>query len=114
MKLPYREGTVFLVPLRTGGYARGVVARSGPKGKVLFGYFFGPRLSVPEVNALALDPSKAILRAMFGDLGLIKKEWPIVGWVDGWDRSRWPMPDFVRRDPSGKKRPVRVQYSDTD
>ena len=42
MKLPYSEGSVFLVPLTDGGYARGVVARSGPKGKVLFGYILGP------------------------------------------------------------------------
>jgi hypothetical protein len=41
MKLPYSEGSVFLVPLRKGGYARGVVARASPKGKGLLGYFFG-------------------------------------------------------------------------
>ena len=45
MKLPYSEGSVFLVPLRNGGYARGVVARATGEGKGLFGYFFGPRLA---------------------------------------------------------------------
>jgi hypothetical protein len=113
MKLPYSEGTVFLVPLKDGGFARGVVARSGPKGKILFGYFFGPRLaSTDNVQLDDLRPSGAILRLMFGDAGLRTKEWPIVGAVREWDRSEWPMPDFVRRAPG--IRPFLVRYCDTD
>jgi len=50
MKSIYDEGSVFLIPLRDGGFARGVVARIAPKRKVLLGYFFGPRL---EKEALA-------------------------------------------------------------
>ncbi|MCX5677329.1 MAG: immunity 26/phosphotriesterase HocA family protein [Planctomycetota bacterium] len=115
MKLPYTEGTVFLVPLRNGGYARGVVARASPEGKGLFGYFFGPRLPSPAAATLeGLDPERAVLRVVFGDLGLINGEWPILGTVLGWERSQWPMPDFVRRDPLGKRKPVLVRYSDTD
>ena len=115
MKLPYSEGSVFLVPLRNGGYARGVVARATPKGKGLFGYFFGPRLVSPD-NAVFddLDPAKAVLQVRFGDLGLINGEWSIVGTLPDWDRSKWAMPDFVRRDPLGKRKPVLVRYSDTD
>src|SRR2546427_613319 len=107
MTLPYSEGTVFFVPLRKGGYARGVVARASREGKVLLGYFFGPRLPSADVTECGdLDPAKAILRLRFGDLGLINGEWPIRGRVPGWDRSRWPMPHFVRKDPLGRKRPV--------
>jgi len=115
MKLPYSEGTVFLVPLRNGGYARGVVARASGEGKVLFGYFFGPLLSSPAAATVNdLDPAEAVLRVIFGDLGLINGEWSVVGTVPNWDRSKWPMPDFVRRDPLGKRKPVLVRYSDTD
>lgn len=115
MKLPYSEGSVFLVPLRAGGYARGVVARSAPKGRVLLGYFFGPRLeSNSTVTLNDLDPSKAVLRIRFGDLGLINKEWPIVGSVPDWNRSEWPMPSFVWRDPLGKMKAHLVHYSDDD
>jgi len=72
MKLPYSEGSVFLVPLRDGGYARGVVARAGPKGKILMGYFFGPRLATRDDMPLSdLAPAQAILRMRFADLGLI-------------------------------------------
>ena len=112
--LPYSEGTVFTVPLRNGGYARGVVARAAPEGRVLFGYFFGPKLNSPE-NAVTddLKPEDAILSVIFGDLGLINGEWNIIGAVSKWDRNLWPMPDFVRRDPI-MKRAWRVRYSDSD
>jgi hypothetical protein len=115
MTLPYSEGTVFLVPLRTGGYGRGVVARSRAEGKVLYGYFFGPRLPSADIADFRdINPDKAILRLRFGDLGLINGEWPIRGELSGWSRSQWPMSDFVRRDPLGRKAPVRVRYSDVD
>jgi len=115
MKLPYSEGIVFLVPLRDGGYARGVAARTSPQGKGVFGYFFGPKLtSVDDATIDDLIPFKAILHVRFGDLGLIKGTWPIYGKLTGWDRSMWPMPDFVRRDPLGKRKPVLVRYVDND
>jgi hypothetical protein len=99
MKLPYSEGSVFLVPLRRGGYARGVVARAGPKGKALLGYFFGPRIESIGSVALDLNPADSALRIRFGDLGLIN--------------GAWPMPEFVRKDPlSGKAWLVR--RSDTN
>jgi hypothetical protein len=111
--LPYSEGSVFLVPLRTGGYARGVVARAGPDGRGLFGYFFGPRLASSEAAVWNdLDPSAAVLRVKFGDLGLINGEWLIRGIVRDFNRTEWPMPDFVRRAPGMKARLVR--YSDSD
>ena len=81
----------------------------------LFGYFFGPRLASPAVATLdGLDPGKATLRLIFGDLGLMNGEWAVLGTVPDWDRSKWPMPDFVRRDPLGKRKPVLVRRSDTD
>jgi hypothetical protein len=112
--LPYSEGTAFTVPLRNGGYARGVVARAAPDGKVLFGYFFGPKLESPEDAATDdLKPEHAILSVIFGDLGLINGEWNIVESLPNWDRNLWSMPDFVRRDPI-MKRAWRVRYSDGD
>lgn len=113
-RLPYSEGAVFLVPLSRGGHARGVVARSGKGGKILFGYFFGPRILQADTTSLCdLMPSKAILRVHFGDLGLIKGEWPVVGQLPDWNRSEWPIPDFVRRE-DFTDRAWRVHYSDDD
>jgi hypothetical protein len=93
VNLPYSEGSAFVVPLRSGGYARGVVARAAPKGKVLFGYFFGPILaSQDEATLDGLRPTDAILRVRFGDLGLVQGDWPTLGFIPGWRRSEWPMP----------------------
>jgi hypothetical protein len=90
------------------------VARSSGEGKVLLGYFFGPRLASTIEAALDdLDPANAILHVRFGDLGLINGEWPVVGKVPNWDRSKWLMPDFVRRDDLSKKAWL-VRYADDD
>ena len=113
-KLPYSEGTVFLVPLETGGYARGIVARATKKGGGLLGYFFGPPLDSPsEVRLGDLEASNAILCVHCGDLGLINGDWPVVAQLPRWDRAQWPVPCFVRRDPLSRKA-WKVVYSDND
>jgi hypothetical protein len=113
MKLPYSEGSVFVLLVRTGGFARGVVARMSPGGRVLFGYFFGPRL--PNAECVVVDdlaPLKAVLRVRFGDLGLINGEWQVRGRIPDWNRAEWAMPDFARRPPGLPAR--RVRYPDND
>jgi Immunity protein 26 len=115
MKLPYQEGSIFVLPIRTGGYARGVVARKAPRGKVLFGYFFGPLLSsVRSAPVDGLNPSQATFRVRFGDLGLINGEWKVIGSIRDWNRAEWLMPAFIRKDPLGKRKSLVVTYSDTD
>ena len=98
-KLPYQNGTWFLVPLRRGGYGLGIVARHNRKGGV-FGYFFGPKL---DTSALESAPhgrsaNDRVLWGIFGDLGLLKGEWPIIGSDPNWNPDSWPMPAFVRVD----------------
>lgn len=113
-KLPYAEESVFTIPLRNGGFARGVVARASPKGKVLFGYSFGPRL--PSTANVPIDDLRAvdsILRLRSGDMGLIQGQWQVCGTIPRWNRSEWPMPDFVRREPISN-RVWLVQRSDDD
>lgn len=114
-KVPYQEGDWFAVPLRDGGYVIGLVARAAPGGKILLGYFFGPRRDrVPTLTELGpLQASRAALIAQFGDLGLIERSWPIIGHFDVWNRKAWPMPRFVRTDAvSGQTR--LVEYADDD
>lgn len=106
---------MFGVPLDTGKFALGLAARVAPKGKVLLGYFFGvvcrqlPTLSdVPQLNK-----ENAVFVALFGDLGLYKGLWPVIGHLDPWEPQAWPMPMFVRTDViSGEK--LLVQYADHD
>lgn len=115
MRIKFEEGDVFVLPLRNGGYARGVVARKSARDKSVMAYFFGPRLSSHENARLNdLRPSEAICKCMCGDLGLVKGAWRILGKVALWDRSQWPIPAFVRHDPLGAGRPIRVRYDDTD
>ena len=98
-RISYGEGTWFGVPLRTGGFAAGLIARQG-KGGCLFGYFFGPILKVPPPKSVVeqLHPEDSVHQAMFGDLNLRKGLWPIIGQEQNWDRNRWPMLPFFRGD----------------
>jgi hypothetical protein len=98
-KLSYANGTWFLVPLRESGFARGIVARNNGKG-IVFGYFFGPKLSSKKDARLPFDlkPKLKILWGRFGHLGLVGKEWPILGLEPDWKEDDWPMPSFVRQD----------------
>lgn len=115
MKPSYSDSSVFLVPLKDGGFARGVVARTAPGGKLLLGYFFGPRLaSQTEADLSGLEPKDAVLSLRFGDLGLLKGLWPVVGKLPGWNPAKWPMPNAVRRDPLGKTKPILIRYDDND
>jgi hypothetical protein len=113
-KLLFKEGDWFAVPLTDGGFAVGLVARSPKGGKVLFGYFFGPRrFELPKVEDLrGYSPSKALLVAIFGDYSLYRGEWPILGNLGNWKRDDWPMPLFSRVDEKGKA--VKVKYSEND
>ena len=105
MKLPYKEGTLFAVPLRHGGYAIGLVTRTSPQGKILLTYFFGPaRKMVPEADELQnLRPQDALRVARVGDLSLIDKTWPIIGQLQSWKREEWAMLPFARREDITKK-----------
>jgi hypothetical protein len=98
-KLPYREGTWFSVPLRTGGFAVGVVAKLDGHGGI-FGYFFKPaRSGLPTMAELSqLASQDAVFMRRFGDLGILKGKWPIVGHSEHWDAPSWPMPPFVSVD----------------
>jgi hypothetical protein len=108
-KQKYAEGDWFAVPLRNGGYALGVIARTDGKGGAI-GYFFGPAYSVPPSldDVIDKNANNAILVSNFGDIGLQRKKWKlIIGRASSWDRNQWPIPPFVRTDAiSGKNRKV--------
>lgn len=99
-KLPYKVGDVFGIPLDTGGFALGVIARMAPKGKLLLGYFFGiVYQQMPAIGQIPeLKKEDAVFVAIFGDLGLIKGYWTIIGPMTPWVVDDWPMPLFIRKD----------------
>lgn len=114
-KLPYKEGTWFAVPLRQGGYAVGRVARHTPKGEIILAYFFGPkRERVPTLEEIdRLEPAEAIKVMRVGYLGLLDGSWPVIGDSPRWERERWPIPAFIRKDDLSRTA-WRVIYSDDD
>src|ERR1051325_3513522 len=116
MNLPYKEGTWFAIPLRSGGYAAGVIARHAPdEGKIALAYFCGPkREAIPTLGELVkLTPDSAIKVVRIGDLGIIEGRWPIVGDSLNWEREKWPIPAFIRKDDICKIA-WRVEYADDD
>ena len=115
-KLPYKEGTWFIVPLKCEGFAVGIAARVAPRGKILLAYFFGPqRDKIPKLEELSsLTADQAILTLMVGDLGLINGQWQIIGQHENWKREDWPMIDFVRREEREIPVYYLVKYSDDD
>jgi Immunity protein 26 len=95
-RINYKEGYVFAVPLDGGGYALGVAARLSKKPGGVLGYFFGPRITkLPDpAETLQLRANDALWVKKFGDLGLVKNEWPIIGKMPHWDARDWPLPVF--------------------
>lgn len=100
MRKKLREGTWFAVPLRTGGFVPGVIARVSPRGGVKIGYFFASLSDKPPLleAVKVLGPQQAARVLRFGDLGLIGGTWPVLGWDPEWRREKWPSPPFVRKD----------------
>lgn len=113
--LPFKEGTWIAVPLRHGGYAVGRVARYTPKGEIILTYFFGPkRERVPTLDEIEhLKPREAIKVIRVSALGLLDGSWPIIGDSAQWEREKWPIPAFIRRDPLSRTA-WRVVYADDD
>jgi hypothetical protein len=107
------EGDWFAIPLDNGMFAVGLAARI--KGNILFGYFFGPPTLVPVklTDVAHLAPEDAILVGRFGILRLRNGTWPILGKMDDWDRTAWPMPALVNYQEL-LDRTVRRIYDDRD
>ncbi|QQS11708.1 MAG: hypothetical protein IPK81_19410 [Rhodospirillales bacterium] len=107
---PYVEGTWVAVPLGPPPdrrHAPALIARVAPDATAMMGYFFATaHADVPSLDAVAaLRPDDAIEIIRFDGIDLIRRPWPVIGRSVGWDRSRWPVPPFLRTGPP-------VQHSD--
>ena len=109
------EGDWYAIPLRNGGYGVGIVARKG-EGRILFGYFFGPRRPQPPVleDVRQLRAEDALFCKMFGDLGIHNGEWPFVGRLETWSRDDWPFPLFSRIEDESRGIAWIVSYDEND
>ena len=82
---------------------------------MILAYLFGPKRDrVPRLAEVeSLRPEEACKVLRMGDLGLIDGSWTILGDSRDWERSRWPMPAFVRCEDL-RGRAWRCVYSDSD
>ena len=111
----FEEGCWFTIPVEPYGLAVGLVARKKPSEPIILVYFFGELYDSepPSLQLGQLLPPDSVAIMRVGDLGFIKGEWKVIGQTTEWDRSKWPMPDFVRREPISN-RVWRVKYSEDD
>jgi hypothetical protein len=94
------EGLLVAVPATDGvGYVVGLVARaekSRSLGAAILVYFLPPRLRrVPhldDVPALSRDAAISVVRT--GVRRIVEGAWPIIGTMQGFRRSDWPIPLF--------------------
>jgi hypothetical protein len=112
-RVRFDEGQWFAVPLPSGGYAFGLLARWSVKTKIGLGYFFGPRTSTTPASEQTLDkdPDDAVLTEMFNCLGLIDHSWPLIQSTRAWNRDHWPVPRFGHFDEYERKAWIR-EYDD--
>lgn len=94
-----------------GRFVLGLIARIAPGGKILVAYLFRDLLTRVPAESKIPAPDGVLLVARIGDLGLIQGRWPVVKRIGRWDRKRWPLPAFGRREPLSD-RAWRVAYRD--
>lgn len=98
----YTEGTCFYLPLREGGFARGIVTRLSGDG-LIYVYFFGPKLARAQGAFDDARARDAVLSGICGDLGLIKGAWLLAGQLNEWSREEWPLPALYREDSEARR-----------
>lgn len=92
-----RNGDLFIVLNEGRRVGLGLVAR-GNNRPVRLGYFFPLELfdNAPDKSNLSLSPRQAVLVRKFGDLEIMRGNWPIVGHLKDFTPEAWPMPKFER------------------
>jgi hypothetical protein len=110
--IEYDEGQWFAIPLRKGGYAIGIIVRGSFKTKGGLGYFFGPKyLKLPTGNdTFEKNSFNPILIGQFGDLGIIRDDWPLINDGKPFVYDDWPVPFFQRVLPLPEGKIVIVEY----
>lgn len=109
--MTHSEGDIFAVPLEQGGFGVGVIARMGRN--MILAYFLDIQLDSHDAWRSSARPRKemAVWIAFVGDLKLSDGRWPLLGRVQPWKRSDWPVPEFARRE-EFTGRSYRVIYGD--
>lgn len=103
----FGEGSIVEIPVE-GSHVLAVVARTAFEAGVALLYLFSP-----AIVRGSLSPVAALGAVRTGLQSLQDGRWRVVGSVEDWRSSDWPVPEFVREDPIRRKR-WRVRYAEHD
>lgn len=97
------EGCLFTIFVNDGGHCFvGLLVRKPPRGAVpvAIAYFYGPFSTTPLVSSLSeyVEQHKPVLILRVGIRLLKNGGWKIVGQLKEWNRDRWPLPSFMKKD----------------
>ena len=111
-KIKVKEGDVFAVPLRQGGYGIGLVAREHKT--LTLGYFFKKIYSsVPDdIDITDINKWEVVLIGKFSSMGIENGEWPLIKIIPDYNRNEWPIPVLKMQEPLSEKY-FAVVYDDT-
>lgn len=97
----YNEGDAIAIPLSSGGYAIGIVARvSLPSKEIFLGYFFGRLFTeIPSIHEIsAFRRKQATIVRRVGRSGIDLGRWTVIHRNSPWSGNDWPVPIFKHRD----------------
>jgi hypothetical protein len=102
-KIKFKEGQVFAVPLRQGGYVLGILVREYIK--ITLGYFFNKIYpTIPDkVDKSEISIDKIALIALFSSMGIEDGYWPLVETNLLFKKGDWPIPLMKMQDPLTEK-----------
>ena len=109
-RIKYDEGDIFAVPLRSGSFGIGILTTISNTRTGAVGYFYEPAYAkLPTLESIPrLIPSKAIDICHFGDLGIVKGEWPILGKQEPFLNKEWEVTKFWHHDSISNRYSIRV------
>jgi hypothetical protein len=113
-KKKYKNGDIFIFPLRTEGYSAGIIARHH-KGCIL-GYFINKKYKfVPNIESVKeeFEKREIIFVKRFSEMGLKKQEWVVIGCLEDFKLEDWINPEFKREVTLLEKTFFAVQYGET-
>ena len=103
-KAKYTIGDIFEIVLNDEKLAIGVILRADFKGSVLGYFFVFNNNKLFNKGQIVFDKNKIAFKCKFGDLGLIKGIWPIIGHIDdNHEIFKLPVKGFYRFDDEDDK-----------
>lgn len=92
-KVKIMEGDIFILPLKNGKYAIGLVAISAKN--CILAYYFNLMLDKEsDFDMEIIQKERTILIQMVSTLGFSEESWKIIGKLDSFTDSVWTLPNF--------------------